>query len=194
MLDAGMKLISDELVQAGKLCEGAVAALVTSYLRGANVRQELLKKSQQLQELQEDVDEIAAEMISRYQPEASDLRYIKSCKRITLEFARLGRYAYDISDLIARRRPSDRNDDHVKEVAERASELTETGIMSLKNRDLAMADKLRRVRISIDRLHGDIDTPRAASSALFLRYLEGVSANAVSIGNSVLDITAAEGS
>jgi len=50
------------------------------------------------------------------------------------------------------------------------------------------------MRMSIDRLYGDIDTPRAASSALFLRYLEGVSAHAASIGDSVIYITAGEGS
>ncbi len=192
MLDAGMETISDELVQAGKLCEADVTDLVAAYLRGANVREGLLERAKKSQALQEDVDEIAADLIARYQPEACDLRFIKSCKRITLEFARFGRYAYDISDLIARRQASDRDDEHVKNAAERASELTETGIRSLKNRDPALAKRLRRTKVSIDRLRGEIDTPRAASSALLLRYLEGVSDHAASIGDSVLYITAAE--
>jgi phosphate transport system protein len=192
MLDTGMELLSDELVQAGKLCEATVTDLVAAYVRGDNVRKGLLERAQQMQSLAEDVDEIAADLIARHQPGDSDLRFIKSCKKITLEFARFGRYAYDISDLIARRQASEGDDEDLKEVAERASELIETGIRSLKNRDSALAERLRRMRISIDRLTGDIDTPRAASSALFLRYLEGVSAHAASIGDSVLYITAAE--
>jgi phosphate transport system protein len=189
-----MNLLSDELVQTGEMCEAAVTDLVAAYVRGANVRKGLLERAQQMQALAEDVDEVAADLIARHEPEASDLRFIKSCKRITLEFARLGRYAYDISDLVARRQASDRDDEDVKRAAERARELIETGIRSLKSRDPALAEELRRMRIAIDRLQGEIDTPRAASSALFLRYLEGVSDHAASIGDSVLYITAAEGS
>jgi phosphate transport system protein len=192
MLDTGMELLSDELVQAGKLCEATVADLVAAYVRGDNVRKGLLERAQQMQSSAEDVDEIATDLIARHRPEDSDLRFIKSCKKITLEFARFGRYAYDISDLIARRQPSEGDDEDVKKVAERAGELIETEIRSLKNKDSALAESLRKMRISIDRLAGDIDTPRAASSALFLRYLEGVSAHAASIGDSVLYITAAE--
>lgn len=193
-MDAGMELLSDELVQAGKLCEATVTDLVAAYVRGDNVSKHLLETAQQMQALAEDVDDVAADLITRHQPEASDLRFIKSCKRITFEFARFGRYACDISDLIARRQASDVDDEDVKKIAERASELIETGIRSLKNKDPTMAERLRRMRISISRLHEDIDTPRAASSALFLRYLEGVSAHAASIGDSVLYIAAGEGS
>jgi len=189
-----MELLSDDLIQAGKLCEAAVTDLVAAYTRGANVREILQRRAHRIQALQEDADEIAAEIIARLQPGVSDLRFVKSCKRITLEFSRLVKYAYDISDLVARHQASDGDDENVKRVAEHAKRLIETGIQSLRTKDSALGEELRRTRISINRLHGDIDSARAASSALLLRYLEGVSTHAVSIGNSVLYVTAGEGS
>jgi len=192
LLDAGLGLLSDELVQAGKLCEAAVTDLVAAYLDGVDVRKGLLKRAEQLQALQEDVDEVAADLIARHMPDASELKFIKSCKKITLEFARFGKYAYDISDLVARRQPMEHDDEDVKKVAELAGTLIRTGITALKNKDPALAAELRKMRVSIDRLHGEIDTPRTASSALFLRYLEGVSVHAASMGDSALYITAEE--
>jgi phosphate uptake regulator len=194
MLDAGMELLSDDLVRAGKLCEAAVADLVAAYTRGTKVREGLLGKAHRIQALHEDADEIAAEIIARLQPEVSDLRFVKSCKTIILEFSRLVKYAYDISDFVARRQASDSDDEDVKNVAQHAMKLIETGIQSLKTRDSALGQELRRTKISINRLYGDIDSARAASSALLLRYLEGVSTHAVSIGDSVLYVTGREGS
>lgn len=189
-----MELLSDDLVQAGKLCEAAVTDLVAAYTRGANVREALLGRAHRIQALQEDADEVAAEIIARLQPGVSDLRFVKSCKRITLEFSRLVKYAYDISDFVVRRQASDSDDEKVKRVAENARKLIETGIQSLKTKDSALGKELRRTRISIDQLYGGISSARATSSALLLRYLEGVSTHAVSIGDSVLYVTAGEGS
>ncbi len=39
-------------------------------------------------------------MIARYQPVASDLRVIKSSMKIAYDLARLGRYAYDIVQVL----------------------------------------------------------------------------------------------
>jgi phosphate transport system protein len=194
MLDAGMELLSNDLVQAAKLCEAAVTDLVAAYARGADIKEYLLERVKRIQALQEDVDEIAAEITARLEPGASDLRFVKSCRRITLEFSRLVKYAYDISDSISRRHAPNGDDESVKNAADRTRELVEIGIQSLRTRDSALAEQLRRMKVHVDRLSGEIDSSGAASSGLLLRYLEGVSAHAVSIGDSVLYVTAGEGS
>ena len=72
-----MELLSDDLIQAGKLCEATVADLVAAYTRGAKVRETILGRAHQTQALQEDADEIAAEIIARLQPGVSDLRFVR---------------------------------------------------------------------------------------------------------------------
>src|SRR5215212_5171612 len=61
---------------------------------------EIFESSAKLRFLQDDVSELAIELIARFQPVATDLRYIKSCMEISYGFSRLGRYAYDIIDVL----------------------------------------------------------------------------------------------
>jgi phosphate transport system protein len=44
--------------------------------------------------------DLAIELIARYQPVATDLRFIRSCMEIAYGFSRFGRYAYDIVDVL----------------------------------------------------------------------------------------------
>ena len=46
------------------------------------------------------VGDLAIELIARYQPVATDLRFIRSCMEIAYGFSRFGRYAYDIVDVL----------------------------------------------------------------------------------------------
>lgn len=50
--------------------------------------------------LQDEVSELAVELIARYQPVATDLRFIKSCMEVAYGFSRFGRYAFDISEVL----------------------------------------------------------------------------------------------
>lgn len=50
--------------------------------------------------MQEEVSDLAIELIALYQPVASDLRFIKSCMEISYGFSRFGRYSYDIADVL----------------------------------------------------------------------------------------------
>ena len=43
---------------------------------------------------------LAIELIARYQPLATDLRFIRSCMEIAYSFFRFGRYSYDIVDVL----------------------------------------------------------------------------------------------
>ena len=50
--------------------------------------------------IQEEVADVAIELIARYQPVAGDLRFIRSCMEIAYGFSRFGRYSYDIVDVL----------------------------------------------------------------------------------------------
>ena len=61
------------------------------------VSKEVFQISEQLRALKEETSGLAIEILARYQPLASDLRFIKSCIDIAYDLARFARYAYDIS-------------------------------------------------------------------------------------------------
>jgi len=189
-----MELLFEDFARAGQLCEAAVADLVSAYSRGAEVKEALLDKTRRVQRIQDEADEVAAEIIARLKPEASDLRFVKSCQKLTLEFSRLVRYAYDISDFVTRRHATDAIDEEVKKVADRTRRLIEVGVRSMQTKDLVLGEELRQMRTPLRRPDTDADSVRATSSALFLRFLEGVSAHIVSIGDSVRYIATGENS
>ena len=68
--------------------------------KGQVQKKVIFEWSEQLRVLQDEVGDLAIELIARYQPVATDLRFIRSCMEIAYGFSRFGRYAYDIVDVL----------------------------------------------------------------------------------------------
>src|ERR1044071_9425072 len=83
-----------------KLSENSVFTAIESYQKGTHEKRQIFDWSEKLRVLQEEVSDLAIELIARYQPVASDLRFIKSCMEISYGFSRFGRYSYDIVDVL----------------------------------------------------------------------------------------------
>jgi phosphate transport system protein len=83
-----------------KLSEKSVTTAIESYEKGASTKKVIFEWSEQLRVLQDEVGDLAIELIARYQPVATDLRFIRSCMEIAYGFSRFGRYAYDIVDVL----------------------------------------------------------------------------------------------
>ena len=63
-------------------------------------KKHIFEQSEKLKMLQDEVTDLAVELIARYQPVATDLRFIKSCMEIAYGYSRFGRYSYDIVDVL----------------------------------------------------------------------------------------------
>jgi phosphate transport system protein len=83
-----------------KLSENSVFTAIASYQESTLVNKQIFDWSEKLRVLQEEVSDLSIELIARYQPVASDLRFIKSCMEISYGFSRFGRYSYDIVDVL----------------------------------------------------------------------------------------------
>ena len=75
------------------LSENSVFTAMESYEKGLNVKMQVFEWSENLRRLQEEVGDLAIELIARYQPVASDLRFIISYMEISYGFSRFGRYS-----------------------------------------------------------------------------------------------------
>src|SRR5215510_15609105 len=82
------------------LSEQSVFTSIESYNKGTSVKKQIFEWSEKLRVLQDETADLAIELIARYQPVATDLRFIRSCMEISYGFSRFGRYAYDIMDII----------------------------------------------------------------------------------------------
>jgi phosphate transport system protein len=185
-----------------RLSEQSVFTSIESYDKGTNVKKQIFEWSERLRVLQDETADLAIELIARYQPVATDLRFIRSCMEIAYGFSRFGRYAYDIVDVLETIGPP-RNCDKaaVLEMTRTVREMILLSVHSLQLRDKDAAAKLYQMDDTVDTLYRkylreviaqqtDQDKtgtdPRCYISALLiLRYLERISDHACYISDSI---------
>ena len=184
------------------LSEQSVLISIESYNKGTSVKKQIFEWSEKLRVLQDETADIAIELIARYQPVATDLRFIRSCMEIAYGFSRFGRYAYDIVDVLETLDPLPNCDKTtVLEMARTVREMILLSVTSLNLDDKNAAAKLYQMDGIVDALYrkylreliaqqNDKDKretdPRCyISGLLILRYLERISDHACYIGDSI---------
>jgi phosphate transport system protein len=212
LLDYGINSMSNMIMDMAELSVRSVNTAIELYQKSnADKSQQIFQWSEQLRVLQDDVTELAVELIARYQPVATDLRFIRSCMEISYGFSRFGRYAYDIVDVIGMMSSVSHNCDKsaVLEMADAARKMIQISVQALKSRDKEAAQKLYQMDDTVDALYRKYlreammpdnlaksglggDYPLAAkdprcyiSNLLILRYLERIADHACYIGESV---------
>jgi phosphate transport system protein len=193
-----------------KLSENSVFTAIESYQESTLVKKQIFDWSEKLRVLQEEVSDLAIELIARYQPVASDLRFIKSCMEISYGFSRFGRYSYDIVDVLETMGSiSNCDKSAVLETAKTVRGMILLSLNALQSRDKNAAEKLYEMDDTVDAqyrkylrdlitssqeqeksteklLTDSTNNPRCYISALLiLRYLERISDHACYIGDSV---------
>src|SRR5271157_3679898 len=97
IIDKGLEEQSVLITKMAELTYETLTQSIQGYLKGKNVQEEIREMSDTLSAMADKIEDKGFELIARFQPVASDLRSIKSCMKIGNDFARLGRYALDIS-------------------------------------------------------------------------------------------------
>jgi phosphate transport system protein len=201
-MDMGLERLSNAISDMGNLAQDSVMRAIQAYAKGEQITQQALDRARQLSTLSNEVEELAVELLARYQPVASDLRYIKSCLEIAYGFSRFGRYAYDIAQVLeifgdvslCDRTP-------VEELSGRVTQMIQTSVQSFRTKDTKLARSLRPEDDLVDKMYLDymkqitgdktISVKCALASTLVMRYLERIADHACYIGDSVVYIVTA---
>jgi phosphate transport system protein len=198
-MDMGLERLSNAISDMGNLAQDSVMKAIQAYAKGQRITKEALDRAQQLSMLANEVDELAVELLARYQPVATDLRFIKSCLEISYGFSRFGRYAFDIAQVLEIYGDLPECDKSVvEELSTKVAQMIQTSIQSFKARDMKLARSLREDDDQVDRVYRDymkqvsqgkaIPVKCALASTLVLRYLERIADHACYIGDSVIYI------
>ena len=202
LMDIGMEKLTNLLLEMGDLSVQTVSAAIDSYRAGRSL-QDVNKWSIKLKQLDDQVSEIAIELIARYQPVASDLRYIKASIEISYGFYRYGRYAHDIMEVLETFGDL-ANCDHavVEGAADKTKEMIKLSVDAFSNQDVALAKRITQMDDYVDNSYRDyirklmkskkVDLRCALSTTLILRYLERIADHAVYISGSVIFIVTGE--
>jgi phosphate transport system protein len=167
---------------------------IDSYLGGNSARKEALQISNEMMDLYDKIGDLTFEMILRYQPVASDFRFIRSSLEISYGFTRLGRYAYDITlvrdtfgDL------SDCKNEVIYALSGEIKQMVRLAVECFTSRDLNKAHELRTDEDLVDKYYNKHlpmlitlkNVKCALSDALVLRYMERMADHAAFVGDSV---------
>ncbi len=198
LMDMGLDQLNSLLLEMANLSQSAVVASIEAYSKGgkgAEVRQ----MSDKLQTLHRQVSDLSMEMIARYQPVATDLRFLKACMEISYGFFRYGRYALDITqvlDMFGDLKACDRT--FVVNTAKKTEEMIRMSSEAFARRDVEMARRIPAMDDAVDEsyrenvrktIQGRANLKCSMSAALILRYLERIADHATYIAESVEYIT-----
>jgi phosphate transport system protein len=198
-MDMGLDRLSTAISDMGSLAQDSVLKAIQAYAKGQRITKEALDRAHQLSTLANEVDELAVELLARYQPVATDLRFIKSCLEISYGFSRFGRYAFDIAQVLEIYGDLSQCDKSViEELSQKVAQMIQTSIQSFRTKDMKLARSLRQEDDQVDRAYIDfmkevskgkpIPIKCALASTLVLRYLERIADHACYIGDSVIYI------
>jgi phosphate transport system protein len=203
LIDHGLERLTELIMNMAELSEMCVLNAIESYEKGIVNKTQIFEWSEKLKISQTEVSDLTTELIRRYQPVASDLRFIRSCMEIAYGFSRFGRYAYDIAEILEMMGSIHKCDkSRVIETSNLASEMIKLSINALQNKEKETVSKLYNMDNSIDALYRnylrDLITPKmdsnenllkdprcAISALMILRYLERIADHACYIGDSV---------
>ena len=193
-MDLGLGQINALLLEMADLSQKAVSASIDAYSKGTKA-EGVKEMSQRIHSLHRQVSDLSMEVIARYQPVASDLRFLKSSVEISYGFFRYGRYALDITevlDMFGDLSNCDRS--FVVETAKKTQEMTRMSLDAFANRDVEMARKIPSMDDAVDSsyrenlrrtIQGKGDIKCSLSATLILRYLERIADHATYIGEMV---------
>jgi len=197
-MDMGLERLSNAIGDMGNLAQDSVMKAIQAYAKGEKITQEAVTRAHQLSTVANEVEEIAMELLVRYQPVATDLRFIKSCLEIAYGFRRFGRYALDIAQVLEIFGDLSQCDKTgVEEMSNKVAYMINTSIQSFKSRDTKMARSLRHEDDQVDKMYLDQirriskandQVKCALASTLVMRYLERIADHACYIGDSVIYI------
>lgn len=197
----GLSKVSSIILDMANLAESTVTKAITSYNNDDHsAKKPIFESSAKLRFLQDEVSELSIELIARFQPVATDLRFIKSCMELAYGFSRFGRYAYDIISVLEILGPLQLCDKTpVMRMSKIVLEMMGLGVTALRLRDNSNLSKVYEMEEMVDVLYrkslrelsqiiqtNDYSDNRCnISTALILKYLERISDHACYIADSV---------
>jgi phosphate transport system protein len=211
LLDLGIERIRDTVSEMSKLSEMCVSTAIDSYQKGIVKKREMFEWSEKLRILQDEVADLAFELIARYQPVATDLRYIRSCLEVSYVLSRFGGYGYEIVDVLdIMGSISECDKTVVSDTAKLVGEMIVLSVNALEVKDKHASEKLYNMDDSVNAMYrnylreiitakkdsNDIYAdPRCVISALLImRYLERIADHACYIADSVAYIVTGQSS
>lgn len=195
LMDPNLQQLSASMSEMGDLAIQSLETAINSYLKGTNPIEEVRKLSERITARYREVGDLIFTTMLKFQPMASDFRFIRSSIEISYAFHRFGRYAYDIT--LVRDKFGDIsscNNEWLYQVSNETLQMTKDALHSFALLDTSKAGTIQINEEYVDKLYKErlpmlvssgVDTRCALAEALLLGYLERVADHAMHMGRAV---------
>ncbi|MEN3047462.1 MAG: PhoU domain-containing protein [Candidatus Caldarchaeales archaeon] len=196
LIDLAIQSLTGKLKEMYPLAERAYTLAVEAFRTQRDLTSEAYRLAEMLRLHHHDVSYLMTEIIARFQPVASDLRYIKACGEVSYGFYRYGRYAYDITSVIGVFGSVPGCDwSPIDQAGSKVREMMRLGMEAFEKRDVALAKRVIEMDDEVDEIYrsylrqvisSEGDRRCDIARLLILRYLERIGDHATAIAESVL--------
>ena len=205
-----MSSLGETLIEMGAMSQRSLQIALDCYFNDAGSRKKVFELSEKLRSLEDEIGDIAVELIARYQPVAKDLRFIRASMEIAYIFWRFGRYSYDIIDTIDDLHPGlDCDKTIVLEMSYIVRRIVEISLQCLQTKDETLVKTLYEMDATVEVLYRkclrdiisednretwNIQSQCDIRNILILKFLERMSDHACYLGDSVFYLVTGESS
>jgi phosphate transport system protein len=153
-MDVGISSINETLTKMGDMGQKSIDVALESYFKDIASRKNVFELSEKLKSFEDQIGDIAVELIAQYQPVATDLRFIRASMEIAYLFWRCGRYSYDIADTVEEFGPPPNCDKTtVSEISSIVLGIYKLSLQSLHLRDETKVIELYEMDSTVDTLY-----------------------------------------
>jgi phosphate transport system protein len=210
LMDLGMSSLGKSLIEMGDMAQRSLQIALDCYFKDACSLKKVFELSEKLRSLEDEIGDIAVELIARYQPVAKDLRFIRASMEIAYFFWRFGRHSYDIIDTIEALHPVlDCDKTIVMEMSYIVSRIVELSLQCLRTKEENLVKTLYEMDATVDALYRkclrgiisednretwNIRSQCDIRNILILRFLERISDHACYLGDCVFYLVTGDSS
>ena len=204
LLDVGLEQLTVMVYKSGEVAENAINMSIRGFMQGKDATEAVRELSDILGTMTVEIENKAFELIVKYQPVASDLRIINSYMKISYDFERYGRYAWDISftqQKLAELGKCAGSSDLMQKLVEKVSEMVSKSVEALKQHDAELAKSLAVTETEVDELYSaylnQLSKVRGQNklvmcNLLVSRYLERIADHTTYVGEAIVYIVTGE--
>lgn len=199
--DEQLKLLNQELIQMGTLCERAID-MASKALAEGNIKLagEVPELSYEINRKERDIEAMCMKLLLQQQPVAKDLRVISSALKMVTDMERIGDNSGDIAEIVTMGNVSaSDNTLPIQDMAKAAIKMVTRSIDAFVKRDIQIAQEVIDYDDVVDRYFDEIKTnligrfgnwkadgEKALDLLMIAKYLERMGDHAVEIAKWVI--------
>ncbi|MFA5646140.1 MAG: phosphate signaling complex protein PhoU [Candidatus Ratteibacteria bacterium] len=204
-----LHLLNRKLLWLALTAEEAIRLAIESLEnRDAAAARKVIEQDEKIDGMELEIEEYTLLLLAKYQPQASDLRFVTYAMKFTAELERIADLAVNISEqsLKIMEQPLLKPLVDIPKMSQISQEMVRDVINAFVSRDVSLAKKVILADQEVDRLHNQIqdelvydyiskepsDAPRAIALLLVARHLERIGDHATNIAEDVIYMVNAE--